>query len=81
MVGIVAIAVESVYISSRILRAMSAQGLIPEFISRVDKAGRPRYASPSNSDGHLTLTIGPRWALAITITVAVILTYMNLSGK
>lgn len=63
MIGIIAIAVESIYISSRILRAMSAQGLIPEFISRVDSTGRPR------------------WAVAITVFVAVILTYMNLSCK
>ncbi|KAE8454311.1 hypothetical protein EG329_005236 [Mollisiaceae sp. DMI_Dod_QoI] len=62
MIGIVAIAVESIYISSRVLRAMSAQGLIPKFISRVDSTGRPR------------------WAVAITVTVAVILTYMNLSS-
>lgn len=63
MIGIVAIAVESIYIASRILRAMSAQGLIPKFISRVDSAGRPR------------------WALFITITIAVMLTYINLSGQ
>lgn len=62
MIGIAAIAVESIYISSRILRAMAAQGLIPAFIARVDSTGRPR------------------WAVAITVTVAVILTYMNLSA-
>lgn len=44
IIGIVAIAVESIYIASRVLRAMSAQGLIPKFISRVDKTGRPRWA-------------------------------------
>jgi amino acid transporter len=63
MIGIIAIAVESIYIASRILRALSAQGIIPKFISRVDSKGRPR------------------WALAITISIAVILTYINLSGK
>jgi amino acid transporter len=42
MIGIVAIAVESIYISSRILKAMASQGLIPKFISRVDPTGRPR---------------------------------------
>ncbi|CZR61357.1 related to amino acid transport protein GAP1 [Phialocephala subalpina] len=62
MIGIAAIAVESIYISSRVLRAMAAQGLIPSFIARVDSTGRPR------------------WAVAITVMVAVILTYMNLSA-
>lgn len=63
MIGILAIAVESIYISSRILRAMSSQGLIPRFISRVDAAGRPR------------------WAVFITVTIAIILTYINLTGR
>jgi amino acid transporter len=36
MIGIVAIAVESIYIAPRALGALSAQGIIPKFISRVD---------------------------------------------
>jgi amino acid transporter len=63
MISIIAIAVESIYIASCILRALSAQGIIPKFISRVDFVGRPRSA------------------LAITIAVSVMLTYINLSGK
>lgn len=61
--GILAIGAESLYIASRILRAMSHQRLIPEFIAKVDGSGRPRYA------------------LAVTGSVAIMLTYINLSGK
>tara|TARA_R110002060_G_scaffold21617_7_gene29292 strand:- start:866 stop:1414 length:549 start_codon:yes stop_codon:yes gene_type:complete len=42
MIGIASIAVESIYISSRIMRSMALQGLIPKFIANVDKEGRPR---------------------------------------
>lgn len=63
IIGIIAIAVENIYIASRILGALFAQGIIPRFISRVDSKGRPR------------------WALVITIAVAVILTYFNRSCK
>ncbi|KAH7348422.1 amino acid permease-domain-containing protein [Rhexocercosporidium sp. MPI-PUGE-AT-0058] len=38
MIGIASIAVESIYISSRIMRSMALQGLIPKFIVNVDKA-------------------------------------------
>jgi amino acid transporter len=63
IVGILAIAAESIYLSSRILRTMSHQKLIPEFIAKVDSRGRPR------------------WSLGITVVVAVLLTYINLSGE
>lgn len=63
MVGILAIAAESIYLASRVLRTMAHQQLIPEFMAKVDNRGRPR------------------WALGITIVVAVVLTYINLSGK
>lgn len=42
--GILAIAAESVYISSRILRTMAHQKLIPEMLAKVDDKGRPRWA-------------------------------------
>lgn len=42
--GILAIAAESVYLSSRILRTMSHQRLLPERLARVDDRGRPRLA-------------------------------------
>ncbi|KAJ9640535.1 hypothetical protein H2199_006074 [Coniosporium tulheliwenetii] len=42
IIGILAIAAESVYISSRILRIMTHQKLIPEFIAKVNSKGRPR---------------------------------------
>lgn len=44
MAGILAIAAESVYISSRVLRTMAHQRLIPGWIAKVDKDGRPRRA-------------------------------------
>ena len=44
MIGILAIAAESVYLSSRILRTMAHQKLIPERFAGVDSRGRPRWA-------------------------------------
>lgn len=62
IIGLLAIALEGIFLPSRILRTMALQRLLPSFIARVDEKGRPR------------------WALAITAVVGVILTYMNLSG-
>lgn len=62
MLGVAAIAAESLYIASRMLRAMSHQRLIPAWVAGVDSKGRPRAS------------------LAITTIVAVILTYINLTG-
>ena len=62
MFAVMSIGAESVYVASRILRAMSHQRLIPPWIARVDRRGRPRTA------------------LAITLGVAVALTYCNLSS-
>lgn len=42
--GILAIALESIYLPSRVLRTMAVQRLLPEFIARVDSKGRPRWA-------------------------------------
>lgn len=41
MCGILAISAESIYLSSRILRTMSMQKLIPQWIAQVDRQGRP----------------------------------------
>lgn len=44
MCGVLAIAAESVYIASRVLRTMAHQRLIPEYFAGVDSKGRPRWA-------------------------------------
>lgn len=44
MCGVLAIAAESVYLSSRVLRSMSHQKLISSRLARVDDKGRPRLA-------------------------------------
>ncbi|PYH37144.1 proline-specific permease [Aspergillus neoniger CBS 115656] len=44
ILGILALSLECIYLPSRILRTMSLQGLLPVFIARVDKVGRPRWA-------------------------------------
>ncbi|EME86013.1 uncharacterized protein MYCFIDRAFT_186399 [Pseudocercospora fijiensis CIRAD86] len=62
MFAVAAIGAESVFVASRILRAMSHQRLIPAWVAHVDRKGRPR------------------WALLITYTSAVALTYCNLSA-
>jgi len=61
--GVLAIAAESVYLSSRVLRTMAHQGLISTRLAHVDDKGRPRLA------------------LIITSVVAVVLGYIQLSGK
>ncbi|KAH8666070.1 amino acid permease-domain-containing protein [Ilyonectria robusta] len=44
IIGIVAIALESIYLPSRILRTMALQGLIPSKLAKCDELGRPRWA-------------------------------------
>lgn len=63
MVGVLAIAAEAIYLSSRVLRTMSHQKLIPGRLARVDEKGRPRLA------------------LIITCVVALLLSYIQLSGE
>ena len=63
MCGVLAIAAESVYIASRVLRSMAHQGLVSPRLAHVDDKGRPRLA------------------LVITCLIAVILGYIQLSGK
>ncbi|KAF2703699.1 amino acid permease [Pleomassaria siparia CBS 279.74] len=62
LVAVASIAAESIFVASRMLRFMSHQGLIPQWIARVDSRGRPR------------------WAILITVLVAIALTYANLSA-
>jgi amino acid transporter len=61
LIGIVAIGAESIYLSSRMLRALAHQGLIHKSIAAIDSRGIPRVS------------------IAITMAVAYILTYANLS--
>lgn len=63
IIGIIAIALESIYLPSRILRTMSLQGLLPARFANCDSKGRPR------------------WALAITSVVAIVLSYMSLNSE
>ncbi|KAF2092306.1 hypothetical protein K490DRAFT_33007 [Saccharata proteae CBS 121410] len=44
IIGVAAVAAESIYLCSRILRSMAHQRLIPAFIAKVDGEGRPRWA-------------------------------------
>ncbi|KAK4505160.1 hypothetical protein PRZ48_003123 [Zasmidium cellare] len=44
MFAVAAIGAESVFVASRILRAMSHQRLIPAWVAKVDRRGRPRAA-------------------------------------
>lgn len=41
MVGVLAIGAEAVYVSSRMLRTLAHQRLIPGFVAKVDGKGRP----------------------------------------
>lgn len=44
ILGVMSIGAESVFVASRILRAMSHQRLIPDWVAKVDKKGRPRIS-------------------------------------
>ncbi|PYI09197.1 hypothetical protein BO78DRAFT_405160 [Aspergillus sclerotiicarbonarius CBS 121057] len=44
IIGILAIALECIFLPSRILRTMARQNLLPSFVAKVDEKGRPRWA-------------------------------------
>jgi len=44
IIGLIAIGTESLYISSRVMVAMSRMGMLPRVLGRVDKKGRPYYS-------------------------------------
>ncbi|KAJ5503484.1 Amino acid/polyamine transporter I [Penicillium fimorum] len=44
IIGVLAIALECIFLPSRILRTMALQKLLPAFIAKVDERGRPRWA-------------------------------------
>ena len=54
--GVLAIAAESTYLASRMLRTMAHQQLIPEFFAHVDSKGRPRRALMTTSIVAIALT-------------------------
>ncbi|KIW90176.1 1-pyrroline-5-carboxylate dehydrogenase [Cladophialophora bantiana CBS 173.52] len=66
MCGVLAIAAESVYISSRVLRTLAHRKLIPELLARVDSQGRPRWGYIN----HLRHASAPRLHSSISITSA-----------
>lgn len=44
IIGLLAIALESIYLPSRVMRNMALQGLIPSSLAKCDDKGRPRAA-------------------------------------
>lgn len=56
MVAMLSFSAEAIYMCSRILRTMSYQGLIPDYMSRVDSKGRPRLALLITCLGGMLLT-------------------------
>ncbi|KAJ5217934.1 uncharacterized protein N7498_000033 [Penicillium cinerascens] len=44
ILGLVTLGVESVYVSSRVMTAMSTMGMIPRVFSRLDRQGRPYWS-------------------------------------
>ncbi|WKT49203.1 hypothetical protein QSH57_014133 [Fusarium oxysporum f. sp. vasinfectum] len=73
--GVLAIAAESVYLSSRVLRTMAHQGLISTRLAHVDDKGRPRLALIITSVvavvlGYIQLSSGGltvlNWLISIT---------------
>ncbi|EEU42434.1 uncharacterized protein NECHADRAFT_39829 [Fusarium vanettenii 77-13-4] len=75
MCGVLAIAAESVYIASRVLRSMAHQGLVSQRLAQVDDKGRPRLALVITSLiavilGYIQLSAGGlkvlNWLISIT---------------
>ncbi|GLA52222.1 hypothetical protein AnigIFM63604_009064 [Aspergillus niger] len=56
IIGILAIALECIFLPSRILRTMALQNLLPSFIAKVDEKGRPRWALTITSVAAVILT-------------------------
>lgn len=44
IVGVLAMALESIYLPSRIIRTMALERLLPKVLGKVDPDGRPRWA-------------------------------------
>lgn len=73
--GILAIAAEGVYLSSRVLRTMAHQKLIPEVLAKVDSKGRPRWALAITIATCILLTY-----LNITRTLSLISKFFSFSS-
>ncbi|GLA88477.1 hypothetical protein AtubIFM56815_002930 [Aspergillus tubingensis] len=56
IIGILAIALEGIFLPSRILRTMALQKLLPSFIAKVDDKGRPRWALAITAIVGVTIT-------------------------
>lgn len=65
--AVAAIGAESVFVASRILRAMSHQRLIPGWVAKVDQRGRPRIALSMTFAAALALTYCNLSAGGITV--------------
>lgn len=54
--GVASIGAESLFVASRMLRALSHQRLVPAWVARVDKRGRPRAAIAMTAAAAILLT-------------------------
>ncbi|CRL29437.1 Amino acid/polyamine transporter I [Penicillium camemberti] len=70
IIGVLAIALECIFLPSRILRTMALQKLLPAFIAKVDERGRPRWALTITALAAVLLTYMSlsvlNWLIAIT---------------
>ncbi|KAJ4421732.1 hypothetical protein N0V82_003576 [Gnomoniopsis sp. IMI 355080] len=65
--AVASIGAESIFVGSRMLRSMSRQHLIPDWVARVDSRGRPRWAIAITCAGAIALTYCNLSAGGITV--------------
>lgn len=56
LLAVASIGAESIFVGSRMLRAMSRQRLVPDWVARVDRRGRPTWAIVLTCAGAVALT-------------------------